>query len=144
MRLGVRPEATVATSGAGSSAGFQPSARSQQQQPVERRSLIMSLGQMDPALVCSGPMSNLSYDSHIVTRCIVARVYWKLLCNGSVQNFSSLTGGGWLTSCLGCSRTRPPTATPPSKWTWRSSEWLESSTKHSPVRIQNSRRCVIT
>ena len=28
----------------------------------------MSLGQMDPALVCSGPMSNLSYDSHIVTR----------------------------------------------------------------------------
>lgn len=110
----------------------------------ERRSLTMSLGQMDPALVCSGPMSNLSYDSHIVTRCIVARVYWKLLCNGSVQNFSSLTGGGWLTSCLGCSRTRPPTATPPSKWTWRSSEWLESSTKHSPVRIQNSRRCVIT
>ena len=48
----------------------QPSARPQQQQPVERRSLIMSLGQMDPALVCSGPMSNLSYDSHIVTRCL--------------------------------------------------------------------------
>lgn len=23
---------------------------------------------MDPALVCSGPMSNISYDSHVVTR----------------------------------------------------------------------------
>ena len=41
----------------------------------------MSLGQMDPALVCSGPMSNLSYDSHIVTRCTVDGLYWKLLCN---------------------------------------------------------------
>lgn len=28
----------------------------------------MSLGNMDPALVCSGPMSNISYDSHVVTR----------------------------------------------------------------------------
>ena len=28
----------------------------------------MSLGTMDPALVCSGPMSNISYDSHVVTR----------------------------------------------------------------------------
>ena len=23
---------------------------------------------MEPALVCSGPMSNISYDSHVVTR----------------------------------------------------------------------------
>ena len=28
----------------------------------------MSLRHMDPALVCSGPMSNISYDSHVVTR----------------------------------------------------------------------------
>ena len=28
----------------------------------------MSLGNMEPALVCSGPMSNISYDSHVVTR----------------------------------------------------------------------------
>ena len=47
----------------------------------------MSLGQMDPALVCSGPMSNLSYDSHIVTRCIVAGIYWKVLCNLSTKLF---------------------------------------------------------
>ena len=31
-------------------------------------SCTMSLGNMDPALVCSGPMSNISYDSHVVTR----------------------------------------------------------------------------
>ena len=94
MRLGVWPEATVATSGAGSSAGFQPSARPQQQQPVERRSLTMSLGQMDPALVCSGPMSNLSYDSHIVTRCI-ARLYRKFfLCNRKTFLLWQATDGG--------------------------------------------------
>ena len=137
MRLGVWPEATVATSGAGSSAGFQPSARSQQQQPVERRSLTMSLGQMDPALVCSGPMSNLSYDSHIVTRCLCSTPLEIVVQS---QNFSSLPGDGWSTSCLGCSRTRLPTATRLNKWISRSSEWRASSTKLSPGRTLNSRR----
>jgi hypothetical protein len=28
----------------------------------------MNLADMDKALVCSGPVSNISYDSHIVTR----------------------------------------------------------------------------
>ena len=60
----------------------------------ERRSLTMSLGQMDPALVCSGPMSNLSYDSHIVTRCI-ARLYRKFfLCNRKTFLLWQATNGG--------------------------------------------------
>ena len=47
-----------------------------------------------------------------------------------------------MTSCLDCSRTPPLTATRLSRWTWRSSEWLESSTKPSLGRILNSRRYV--
>ena len=31
-------------------------------------SVIMNLADVDKALVCSGPVSNYSYDSHIVTR----------------------------------------------------------------------------
>jgi len=30
--------------------------------------IIMKLGSMDPALICSGPMSTFSYDSHPMSR----------------------------------------------------------------------------
>ena len=35
---------------------------------LQPQSLAMELGDLDPALVGSGPLSNVSYDSHVVTR----------------------------------------------------------------------------
>ena len=35
---------------------------------ISPQPIIMKLGSMDPALVCSGPMSTFSYDSHPISR----------------------------------------------------------------------------
>ena len=84
----------------------------------------MKLGTMDHALICSGPMSTFSYDSHPMSRGRMVDELPRVQQDNKTDRYK-------LPTIIPMNKIIPIPATMPSKWTWRYRGLPGSCTKPS-------------